>query len=139
MKFTENAKPLVKVGGGYVSLEVFIGYILEKINKINSLNKNSNTITKIDPDLIQRLNDYLTEMNNINLQKAENTKRESFQGLRFSPENKSMKTSTMSPRGNFLKAVVEKEDISQCGIHIKSRKSLQLTQDFSINVIGNNK
>lgn len=127
LKFTENSKPpLVKVGGGYVTLEQFLHYILDKINKSNALRSPKTTSETIDPELIERLNSYLTEMNNFNINKAQINRKQSFQGRGVFQEEKS---AGMSPRGNFMKAVVEKENTK-----VDSRKSLHLTEDFTINV-----
>ena len=144
LKFTENAKPLVKVGGGYLTLEQFILYILEKIHKSNATTSPANShISNIDSGLVERLNIYLTEMNNLNLRKAEHYRGESFQGRMFT-DNKSS-GNRISPRGNFMKAVVEKVDPAQKkGLGsplngLNSKKIMQLTEGFTINVRGNNK
>ena len=138
LRFTDNNKPQVKVGGGYVSLEIFLRDILEKISKLNRSPKNSDAV---DPELVTRLNDYLTEMNNMNLQKAEASRRESFQGR----WNSSGTGKISSPRGNFIKAVVEKETTGSQAFFTRggsmspgldSKRSLHLTEDFTINVIS---
>jgi hypothetical protein len=143
LKFTENAKPQVKVGGGYVSLEVFLRYILDKINKKMASKSPNNISEAVDPEMVDRLNDYLTEMNNTSLQKAANNRRESFQG-RWNPMEKGM---IMSPRGNFMKAIVEQENKESANNKstrsckgsmspaLASKRSLHLTEDFSINVM----
>lgn len=137
IKFTESAKPLVKVGGGYLSIEQFLVYILEKLNKSpNKSPKNANSDSiAVAPELIEKLNNYLTEMNAENLQKAESKKRESFQGRKLFSNDKS----PLSGRGNFMKAVVEKEN-SPCNNSPKSnRKSIRLMNDYNINVVGDKK
>lgn len=135
IKFTESAKPLVKVGGGYLSIEQFLVYILEKLNKSpNKSPKNSNC-EAVAPELIEKLNNYLTEMNAEKLQKAESKKRESFQGRKLFSNDKS----PLSGRGNFMKAVVEKESSPLNSPPKHNRKSIHLINDYSINLIAENK
>lgn len=77
----------------------------------------------------------------MNLQKAEASRRESFQGR----WNSIGAGKISSPRGNFLKAVVEKETTGNQGFLMRrgsmspgldSKRSLHLTEDFTINVIS---
>ena len=57
-----NNKPLIKTGGGFISLENYLDKVLNKLAKKNK--KKDQPIAKIqlNPSLIQKLSDYLASM-----------------------------------------------------------------------------
>lgn len=118
LKLMGNADPLVKVGGGYMTLDTFLRQVLEKISKQESPRQGG--VKNYDPGLVSRLNTYLRNVNT-----------DGFKG-RF------MTSPLGSPRGNFVTAVVQKEEqIKRSSLsprNAQSRKSVQLTPGFSLNI-----
>lgn len=131
----DSGKPLVKVGGGYLSIEQFLSYVLEKIKKTSLKSpKNSNNSEPVDPELIQKLSNYLSEMKNLDIQQKEDKKRTSFQGKKtFSNDS----PTNLSRGSSFMKAVVGKDvgSPTNSASPKNQRKSVQLLDDFSINII----
>ena len=61
VKVSKN-RPLIKTGGGFISLEDYLDRVLNKLAKKSKKKGQPATKIQIDPSLIQKLSDYLVSM-----------------------------------------------------------------------------
>lgn len=61
MKVSNN-RPLIKTGGGFISLEDYLDRVLNKLAKKSKKKGQPAAKIKLDPGLIQKLSEYLVSM-----------------------------------------------------------------------------